>query len=138
MIESVIAGGSIGVLEHVAAFAEARHGLLAGNIANLDTPGYKTRDLSVDTFQAQLKEAIEQQNKPQPQPISPGIVTADEGDPMREVKETLKTILYHDQSDVGLEQQVTELANNQFMHNMAIALISHQFQQLQVAISKRI
>ena len=33
------------------AFTEARHSVLAGNVANLDTPGYKTRDLSVETFQ---------------------------------------------------------------------------------------
>ena len=40
------------VLEQVVNFTEARHGVLAGNIANLDTPGYKTRDLSPELFQA--------------------------------------------------------------------------------------
>ena len=39
------------VLEQVVNFTEARHGVLAGNIANLDTPGYKTRDLSPALFQ---------------------------------------------------------------------------------------
>jgi len=143
MFNSIMAGSSIGVLEQVAAFAEARHGLLAGNIANLDTPGYKTRDLSVDTFQQRLKEAIETRKSPPQQPASPGMITADAGDPLggdplREVKESMKTILFHDQSDVGLEQQVTQLANNQFMHSMAISLMSHQFRQLETAISERI
>jgi flagellar basal-body rod protein FlgB len=141
MFNNIIAGGGIEVLEQMAAFAEARHGLLAGNIANLDTPGYKTRDLSVETFQQRLKEAIEQQ-KTQPayaeEPLSPGIITTGDGDPMSEVKETMKSILFHDQSDVGLEQQVTEMANNQFMHNMAIALMTAQFRQIETAISERI
>jgi len=57
---------------------------------------------------------------------------------MRDVKDSMKSILYHDQSDVGLEQQVTELANNQFMHNMAVALMTAQFRQLETAISERI
>ncbi len=137
MFNSIMADSTVGVLEQVASFAEARHGLLAGNIANLDVPGYKTRDLSLDTFRDRLKAAIETQ-KTQQQPISPGFVTSGDGDPMSEVKESMKTILFHDQSDVGLEQQVTELANNQFMHNMAIALMSHQFQQLETAISERV
>lgn len=137
MLNSILAGSTVGVLEQVAAFAEARHGLLAGNIANLDTPGYKTRDLSLDTFRERLQAAITAQ-KTEQTPISPGMIGGGEGDPMREVKETMKTILFHDQSDVGLEQQVTELANNQFMHSVAIALMNQQFRQLETAISERV
>ncbi|MCA9269620.1 MAG: flagellar basal body rod protein FlgB [Planctomycetales bacterium] len=139
MLNGILAGSPIGVLEQVAAFAEARHGLLAGNIANLDTPGYKTRDLSVDNFQSRLKDAIESQAQASAtQYVSPGVRRLQPDEAMQEVKATMKSILYHDQSDVGLEQQVTELANNQFMHNMAIALLSQQFRQLQTAVSERV
>ncbi len=139
MINDILAGSNIGALEQMAAFAEARHGLLAGNIANLDTPGYKTRDLSVETFQTRLREAIEKQRtQGQQQSRYEDIFTTDQGDPMRQVKDSMKSVLYHDQSDVGLEQQVTELANNQFMHNMAVALMTQQFRQLETAISERI
>ena len=54
MISSLFQGTSIPVLEQVVRFTEARHGVLAGNVANLDTPGYTTRDLSVDLFQEKL------------------------------------------------------------------------------------
>jgi flagellar basal-body rod protein FlgB len=140
MLSNIFSHSSIGALEQVAAFAEARHGLLAGNIANLDTPGYKTRDLSLENFQEKLKGVIAAQHHAQsPSELtSPGAVAYDESDPMREVRESMKSILYHDQSDVGLEQQVTELANNQMLHNMAIALMSSQFRQLQTAISERV
>ena len=50
---------TIPVLEQVAAFTQARHHVLAGNVANMDTPGYRVRDLSVDTFQERLRAAIE-------------------------------------------------------------------------------
>jgi flagellar basal-body rod protein FlgB len=137
MLNNTIVGGQIDILAQTAAFAEARHGLLAGNVANLDTPGYKTRDLSLENFQARLKEAIEQAAQPH-EPLSPGLPRLAEGDPMRDVKETMKSILYHDQSDVGLEEQVMELANNQLLHNMAITLLNQQFRQLQTAISERV
>jgi flagellar basal-body rod protein FlgB len=140
MLSNIFNNGSIGALEQVAAFAEARHGLLAGNIANLDTPGYKTRDLSVENFQESLKSvfAAQQHAQSPSEQTSPGLGNFDASDPMREVRESMKSILYHDQSDVGLEQQITELANNQLMHNTAIAIMSSQFRQLQAAISERV
>ena len=46
MLSSMFQSSTIPVLEQVVNFTEARHGVLAGNVANLDTPGYKTRDLS--------------------------------------------------------------------------------------------
>src|ERR1700675_3488721 len=67
MLSSLFQSSSLPVLEQVVNFTEARHGVLAGNIANLDTPGYKTRDLSPALFQQQLKEAIATRH----QPISP-------------------------------------------------------------------
>ena len=51
---------SIPVLEQVLNFTQTRHAVLAGNVANMDTPGYQTRDLSVDEFQTRLREAIDQ------------------------------------------------------------------------------
>ena len=64
MLSSIFQSSSIPVLEQVVNFTEARHGVLAGNIANLDTPGYKTRDISPALFQEQLKEAINTRKEP--------------------------------------------------------------------------
>ena len=50
---------TIPVLEQLVQFTQARHEVLAGNIANLGTPGYVARDLSVADFQARLQDAIE-------------------------------------------------------------------------------
>src|SRR3954470_12818578 len=67
MLSSLFQSSSLPVLEQVVNFTESRHGVLAGNIANLDTPGYKTRDLSPELFQEKLKEAVETRH----QPLSP-------------------------------------------------------------------
>ena len=55
---------TIPVLEQAVNFGQARHNVLAGNLANIDTPGYKARDLSTALFQNRLKEAIETRNSP--------------------------------------------------------------------------
>src|SRR5687768_11775068 len=64
MLSSLFQSSTIPVLEQVVNFTEARHGILAGNIANLDTPGYRTRDLSPTLFQERLQEAIDTRHQP--------------------------------------------------------------------------
>jgi len=56
MLSTLFGSSTIPVLEQTVNFTQARHGVLAGNIANLNTPGYKTRDLSPVEFQKRLKE----------------------------------------------------------------------------------
>ena len=58
MLPNLFSSTTIPVLGEVLNFAQARHTVLAGNIANVNTPGYRLRDLSQTAFQEQLKEAI--------------------------------------------------------------------------------
>lgn len=134
MLTSIFQSTSIPILEQVVNFSQARHGVLAGNLANLDTPGYRVRDLSPEKFQQELKEAIGESRRAGLQ-RSPGDVGYDA---FRRVKETTKSILYHDQSDVSIEQQVTEMVKNQMQHNMALTIMTKQFRLLQAAISEQV
>ena len=142
MLPSILNNTTLPVLEQAVSFTQARHGVLAGNIANIDTPGYKTRDLSPELFQDSLKRALENRDKQSSQEVSPGLIGASdksrEIDSFSEVGDSVKHILYHDQSDVNLEAQVTELAKNQTTHNMAISLLTQQFRLLEAAISERV
>jgi len=130
-------GTTIPVLEQVVNFAQARHGVLAGNIANVDVPGYKTQDLSQDLFQERLKDAVDQRNTPGGT-RSPGDLTGNGYDEFNQAKDSFRSVLYHDQSDVGIEKQVTEMAKNQAMHNLALTIMTSQFRLLQTAISERV
>ena len=57
---------------------------------------------------------------------------------MRQVRDSLKDILYHDDSNVGMEKQVTEISKNQALHNLAITIMTSQYRLLQSAISERV
>ena len=137
MLPTIFDASTIPFLQETVNFSQARHNVLAGNIANMDTPGYKVRDLSVDTFQQRLKAAMEVR-KTKHEPVSPGIVDSPADEPMRQVRESLKNILYHDDSNVSLEHQITEINKNQMLHNTAITIMTQQFRLLQVAVSERV
>lgn len=155
MFPQLFQATTIPALEQVAAFTSARHAVLAGNVANLDTPGYRVRDLSVTDFQEKLKEMLAETHQPQaasasdtlggpsyppvlPPGVSPGEMAGRVEPKLKAVSDSMRSILYHDDSDVGLEQQVTEITKNQLLHNLAISIMTSQFRLLQTAISERV
>jgi flagellar basal-body rod protein FlgB len=140
MVGSLFSSTTIPVLEKVVAFTEARHNVLAGNIANIDTPGYRAQDLSPVKFQNQLKEAIETRREQAAQPAaSPGLPASeiDNNDPLAALHDTMRSLLYHDDSDNDLERQVAELTKNQLQYNLAVTIMTNQFRLLQAAISEQ-
>lgn len=144
MLSSMFDSSTVPVLEQVVNFTQARHGVLAGNIANIDTPGYKTRDISPTEFQDKLKKAIDTRRQPTSSPtLAYNAEMASQSkqaalhDGMEEVREATKSILFHDESNVSIEQQVAEISKNQGQHNLALTLMTAQFRLLRAAITER-
>lgn len=133
--QTLFDSSTIPALEQVVRFAQARHGVLAGNVANFDTPGYRVRDLSPEQFQARLKTALAQRERGQSQAVSQAQLLP--GDPVAEVSRDLEDILFHDDSTGGLEEQIAQIAKNQMQHNLAMSILTSQFRLLQAAISER-
>ncbi|HEX5104483.1 MAG TPA: flagellar basal body rod protein FlgB [Pirellulaceae bacterium] len=136
MLPQLFASTNIPILGEVLNFAQARHTVLAGNVANVNTPGYRLRDLNESEFQARLREAIEQTEAARPS--SPGLVRSETGDPLREVRRSLENILYHDDTNIDLEKQITEMNKNQILHSFALTVMTDQFRLLEAAISERV
>jgi flagellar basal-body rod protein FlgB len=149
MFPSLFDSSTLPVLEQVVNFTEARHGVLAGNIANLDTPGYRSRDLSTEEFQTQLLEAIESRRKPAYPSQAPYLPlgarqstdvlsssTKSEGK-LAQISDKMKGMLRHDDNNTSLEEQISEIAKNQAQHNLALSLMTAQFRLLRAAITER-
>jgi flagellar basal-body rod protein FlgB len=125
---------TIPALEQSVLFSERRHELLASNIANLDTPGYRARDLDVGDFQNALAQSIQRSRDPSPaDSVSP--TTRD--DIYSGPRATTEQIVYHDGSDVSLEHQVTQVSKNKHLHSLAISTMRSQFALLKAAISEQ-
>lgn len=112
---------------------QKRHELLAGNLANMDTPGYKSRDLDVGEFQNALVESIQHGRSDATEQIR--ATTRDQR--TLSPREATEQVVFHDGSDVSLEHQVTELAKNQHLHSMAVTTMRSQFALLRAAITER-
>jgi len=137
---------TIPALQQTAMFTERRHEVLASNIANLDTPDYRAKDLPVDRFQAALADSIEEAKNPSPgnaNSVASGRSKDMFGNPIQRddeangPRDTMEPIVFHDGSDVSLERQVTAIAKNQGLHNLAIATMRQQFGMLRAAITER-
>lgn len=144
MWSGVFRGTALPALEQTIQFAERRHEILATNVANADTPGYQTRDLSVENFQSSLKNAIAAEKQTDEANLSPGMTMGNgfnrlsKDQAMQNVRESMDQILYHDGTDISFESQVTQIAKNQSMHSTAVAVLRNQFKVLQMAISESV
>ena len=145
MIESLFNSSTIPLLAKAAAFAERRHEVLAGNVANISTPDYRTRDLPVAEFRAALEEAVarkrpvDSSGKPA-WSFSAGAPASGESFPQslfQGLEAPPKTITFQDGNNRSIEKEVMEITKNSLMQTVAIELMNVQLNRLQAVISER-
>jgi len=129
-IERLLSEGNAPLLEQVVQFSAARHKLIAENIANVDTPGYRQRDLSVARFEAMLRERVDRR--------ASGGRGVRFGDIRAEVEHPVRGILFHDRNNRSMEQLATDLAKNAMLHNVAIELLRKQYTGMEMALKERV
>ena len=135
MLPGLFQSTTIPCLEQVVDFRPARHTVLAGNIANMDTPGYQARDISVEDFQERLKTAIEDRKILGDVAWRAGLATACAAG---RSGEKLAVGAAARSGNVSMEYQAAEMAKNQMQHNLALSLLVSQFRLLQSAISEKV
>jgi flagellar basal-body rod protein FlgB len=119
--------GSMPVLEQMLQFTDARQSLLAENVANVSTPGYVQKDLSLEQFQEILQKKVEEQES-----AAPGVVNFD--DVSMDIQQPQGGILFHDGNNRSMEQLMSDQAKNALMHNMAVELLRDQYSMIETAL----
>jgi len=129
---SIVDGTTVPLLERVAAFGERRNLVLASNVANIDTPNYKRRDLPVDAFESALRDAIRAGSARTDRPMtSPSGLSTD----LLQAREVgSPSLTFQDNSDRSIEREMLELTKNASMQGFAIQLLNAQMGMLQAAI----
>lgn len=139
----VVNSGTTPTLDAMLAFTEARHRVLAENIANIDTPGYQTRHLDPKRFQKALAGAIAERKETG----SAGLRIEATGEFEQDATGTLKftpsdepaeNVLFHDRTNARIERQMSNLAENAMMHQTATELLAGNYQSLLTAIRGRV
>ena len=144
MIRGLLDSGALPTVERLVQFTGERHRVLANNIANLDTPYFKPRDMNPKEFQAEMARAISERRK-RAMPL---------GGPL-DVKDTRHidfhadsvksnagfandNILFHDNNNRDLEITMKDLAENTLAHNAGVQMLKNQFDMLKTAIRERV
>ena len=111
MLSRLFAGGTLPKLEAMLNYASARQKVLAANIANVDTIGYRTRDLAAPDFSGVLARSM--RSGP----------AADAG------------ILKPNGNNVDLEVEMSKMVRNSALHSTAASLLAQQFAMLREAVA---
>ena len=101
-----------------------RHQVLATNIANVDTPGYRTRD--VPSFAGEIEQAMAgatEGDLPAPPMMTPVA---------REVRGLMER---PDGNNVSVERESLLVAENQLRFQVAVAFLKTEFHRLSMAIN---
>ena len=110
-------------------FRSANHNAIAGNLANMDTPGYRPRDLD---FNQELSQAMDKNalklKKTNPEHFSHYSGRLDEGKDSFTVRER-KT-----ESKINLDREMAKMIQNNIQYEAYAKLLSKKFTSLKAAI----
>jgi flagellar basal-body rod protein FlgB len=119
--------GPLAILERVLDVRATRHQVIASNIANEETPGYRAKDL-------RFKEALAAASR------SPGSLsitharhinaTGIEGRMETQIKEIPTADLPLDANSVNIDLAMAKLADNAMQYNTAAELVARRFRGL--------
>lgn len=129
-LDQLLNQGSSPALEEWLQFTDARQRLLAEDVANISTPDYTQKDLSLENFQSMLAEKVQQQDS-----APPGSVSFD--DISMEIQNPHRGILFHDGSNRSVDQLMSDQAKNALMHTLAVELLRDQYSQFDMALKER-
>jgi flagellar basal-body rod protein FlgB len=141
IFEGLLNRGALPVLQQVMSFTEARHEVLANNISNLDTVGYKMKDLPTDEFFRTLDDAVRRRDAAgagaRLEMRAGRHLRWDRNGRLQAKPAELKNsnILFHDENNRSVEKQMSAMAQNALLHNMTAELLRGKYGLLKAAIS---
>jgi flagellar basal-body rod protein FlgB len=111
----------LSTLESYLKLTTTRQQLISANMANIDTPGYKTHDVN---FAGELQKAINSVS-----------YTGEQMEMTPAVQQVSGLIERPDGNNVSLDREGLLLSETQLQHQLGVQLIKHQFHNLLSAIS---
>ncbi len=108
-----------------------KHSLLASNIANVDTPGYRRKDIP---FQKIMQAYLSNKDLPLKTTNSKHIFNKPAS--IKEIAETYKENTLGTPNNVSLEQEITELIQNQVLYEATLQALAKEIERLKEAITE--
>ncbi len=143
MLNDLLNSPATNMLERTLNFTEARHQVILENIANVSTPGYVQKDVSVQEFQQSLQAAMSNSQQGYNVPLQPKSTDSIEfvpgsSDVVVHPKPVVSSTPFHDRGIRSMESLMGDLVDNAQVHNMAAQLLKSRYTQLTQAIQMRV
>lgn len=119
-------GGTMKVLGHSLDYAAAKNNTISANVANVDTPNYKAKDV---TFQSMLDDAFESEMKAKR--TDPRHLPFDDEGNTYKIVERKHTAYNHNGNNVDIDKEMAELGKNQIYYQSLIDRMNGKFRSLE-------
>lgn len=132
---SKIYGENIDIFKKVLDLRSERHNIISSNIANIDTPNYKSTDIS---FEEQLRAAADSSSgkglkKTNDKHLPGGVRDIEKITPEIIIDNTPSGL---DGNNVNIDKEVTKMAENTIMYNAVAQLVRQEFEDLKYVIDQ--
>lgn len=138
-ISTVTDRGAMPALVKTLTFTEARVRMLAENVANAQTPGYRARQLDPKGFQLALRRALDAREGDPTRPlvVENGKEVTTDANGLLQVRPSewpVENVLFHDGTNVSIERQMADLAETGMTHELVTMLLRGRYEGLRKAI----
>lgn len=124
----------------VIGFAAARQQVIANNIANIDTPGYRMHDLDVAKFEKALSRAVDRSRRSNANFGSIQLPSMEAlSDPSGQrtaAAEDFRGIVFHDDNDRSIEKLTTAMLQNAQKQQQAVNILRSQVRLLRAIVAE--
>jgi len=119
---------NFGILQKIIQSANTRHKVIASNIANSETPGYKAKDLK---FTGVLSNEVKLLT------TDPKHMQSKNGGKAGSEVITENDLSWGDRNNVELDVEVAKMTENSLRHDAAVRILNSKIKMYRNAISRR-
>lgn len=140
MMSDALFGKTFDVLERSLDVRQIRHSMIATNLANSETPGYRAIDVDFTQTMRNIIQRIEASERipelNETNPTGKQDIFRIKPDDLEVITDD-KALVGRDSNTVSMEQEMAKLQENRMMYGMITQMIAMRFRGLQEAITNR-
>lgn len=136
VIDNIVGSKNLQILEKSLDAASLRHTVIANNLANVDTPGFKATKV---LFEDQLKKALDRNQLIAGKLTRPGHIPFENFDYRQVTPKAIEdktTVMRNDGNNVDIDAEMAILAKNTLYYNTLAQQIAGKFSTLKNVIKE--
>jgi flagellar basal-body rod protein FlgB len=132
-INGHLMGKTVALLSHALDYRSANHNAISGNLANVDTPGYRPQEVS---FDQELRRAVEKQGpslkktNPKHLPHGTAYLSGEKGVHTLVTKEFAQG----ESNQLNIDKEMAKMVQNNLLYEASARLLAKKFEGLKMVI----